>query len=185
MIRAGHRTCRSASNWIDDNGGFFNCGSVLFYSPAHLESAISLKLTLPASWRIATPLADRGGLFVAANYRQLIDSPVQFGDFEERDMTVVNTHWRLIFDAQVPPYDVKAFDENLRRIIATEMQMFGDPPFREFTVLFHWRPDLEYGGGMEFGKAMIVNIGKEWMESRSSGIRSEPCEGQSESRTTG
>jgi predicted metalloprotease with PDZ domain len=90
-----------ASNWIGDNGGFFNCGSVLFYSPAHLESAISLKLALPASWRIATPLTNSGGLFVAANYRQLVDSPVEFGVWT--GVTVGRRSASQLVDLEAPP----------------------------------------------------------------------------------
>ncbi len=63
---------RLASNSIQDTGGFLNGGSIFLYSPAHLESSVSLRLKLPAGWRIATPLnTDANGSFVAANYRKI------------------------------------------------------------------------------------------------------------------
>lgn len=157
---------RLQSNWIDEQtGGFFNGASLFLYSPSLLQLPVSLTLKLPKNWQTVTSLTRAGdGAFVAANYRQLLDHPVQFGVLEERDLEAANTHWRLIFDAPLPPYNKPAFDENLRKIITAEIQIMRGVPFRQFTVFFHWRPDLEYGGGMEFGQDIIMNIGKDWME---------------------
>lgn len=157
---------RLQSNWIDEQtGGFFNGASLFLYSPSLLRRPVSLTLKLPNNWQTVTSLTGTGdGAFVAANYRQLLDHPVQFGVLEERDLEAAETHWRLIFDAPLPPYNKQAFDENLRKIIAAEIHIMRGVPFREFTVFFHWRPDLEYGGGMEFGQDIIMNIGKDWME---------------------
>lgn len=88
---------------------------------------------------------------------------MQFGLLEERTITEGNIRCRLVFDAPLPPYDVLAFNQNIRKIIRSELQLFGRAPFDEYTVLFHWRPDLDFGGGIEHGKAMIMNIGKQWM----------------------
>jgi len=157
-------TLRLASNQLDEHGGFFCPGSVLMYSRTQLPARVALQLKLPAEWKLVTPLEKRGDYLVARNYRELVNSPVQFGTLETRAIAVGGTSWRLIFDKQLPNYDVASFDQNLQKIIKSEIQMLGSAPFREFIVFFHWRPDLEYGGGMEFGKAMIINIGKEWME---------------------
>jgi len=157
---------RLQSNWIDEQtGGFFNGASLFLYSPSLLQLPVSLALKLPKNWQTVTSLNRTGdGTFAAANYRQLLDHPVQFGVLEERGIEAANTHWRLIFDSPLPAYDKGAFDENLRKIIAAEIRIMGDTPYRQFTVFFHWRPDLEYGGGMEFGQDIIMNIGKDWME---------------------
>jgi len=164
-IRVNERdVLRLGTNWVDNNGGFIEAASTFLYQPEHLDSPISLQFKLPSSWQIVTPMrATSGGGYAGDNYRQLLDSPIQFGRLQERTVSVGQVRCRLVFDAQLPAYDERAFDENIRKIIAYEMKLMGGAPFQEYTVLFHWRPDLDYGGGIEHGRAMIMNVGKQWM----------------------
>jgi len=155
---------RLGTNWLDSNGGFIEGSSVFLYQPEELNSPLSLQFKLPPTWRIVTAMrADERGTYIANNYRQLLDSPIQFGILQERMVSAGNVHCRLVFDAQLPPYDQVAFDENIRKILANETKLMGSAPFEEYTVLFHWRPDLDFGGGLEHGRAMVMNIGKKWM----------------------
>lgn len=163
-MEASKDTLRLATNGIDEHGGFFCGASVLMYSPAHLTYPVLLRLKMPPGWKTASPLPNKKEYLFARNYRTVVNSPVEFGNFEERDLLVAGIVFRLIFDKRLPDYDRESFDSNLKNIIAAEIAMFQSAPFKQLLVFFHWRPDLEYGGGMEFGEAMILNIGKAWME---------------------
>jgi len=155
---------RLGTNSIQPGGGFLEGSSVFLYSEDYVENPIEVRFELPKSWAVVMLLPQApDGAFLADNYRSLLDAPAQFGTFTERRIPVDDITVRLIFDSPLPPYDQKAFDANVRAIVREEISFFGAKPFSEYTILIHWRPDLEYGGGLEHGRAMILNIGKQWM----------------------
>jgi predicted metalloprotease with PDZ domain len=156
---------RLTTNWLNEDGGFFYGTTLFLYSPERLDEPVSLQLKLPAEWRVVTPLtASEGTTFRAASYHELVDSPVQFGRLQEREIVVGDLRYRLVFDAPLPPYDEQALEERILKVVGYQASLFGGAPFQEYLVLFHWRPDLEYGGGLARRHAMVMNIGKEWME---------------------
>lgn len=157
---------RLTTNWLQQDGGFLIGTTVFMYSPDRLSNPVSLELKLPPNWTVVTPL--RAGIkentFLAANYRELSDSPVQFGLLHDRTVIASGKRYRLVFDTQLPPYDEKALDKRITQIADSQHRLFGDAPFEEYIVLFHWRPDLDFGGGLARRNAMVMNIGKEWMD---------------------
>lgn len=157
---------RLTTNWLHDDGGFFIGTTIFMYSPGLVNESISLELKLPPTWSVVTPLPTKVDeyTFVAANYRELAESPVQFGSLHERAIVAAGKTYRLVFDAQLPPYDENALDKRIKQIAIFLNELFGGTPFEEYIVLFHWRPDLDFGGGLARRNVMVMNIGKEWID---------------------
>ena len=155
---------RLGSNGLGLNGGFLEGSSVFLYSDDHMNDPVEVRYKLPEKWTVVTPLpSNQPGVFTADGYRSLVDAPVQFGEMQERDVPVDDFRVRLVFDRPLPPYDSVAFDANVRAIMRQQIALFGAKPFSGYTIFIHWRPDLDYGGGIEHGRAMVLNVGSKWM----------------------
>lgn len=152
------------TNSLGARGGFFQGTTIFLGVRGLLDIRATLKLELLAGWKIATTLAGADGSYRAANYAELVKAPVQFGEWTERDVTAGGMKVRLVFDAPLPPYDEAQLDDRITKIIEHHVKLFGSAPFRDYLVLFHWRPDLPYGGGVSRRSAMVMNVGKEWMD---------------------
>ncbi len=157
---------RLTTNWVSGKGGFLIGSSVFMYLPDYLNEPVTLKMRLPAQWEIATPLSKgpTPGSFLAGNYSELADAPVQFGEMHRRTVAPAGISCHLIFDDHLPEYDEKELDIKISNVISYQKTLFQESPSREFWVFFHWRPDLEYGGGLARRNAIVMNIGKAWIE---------------------
>jgi predicted metalloprotease with PDZ domain len=155
---------RLGTNGLGVHGGFLEGSSVFLYADDHLNDPVEVRFLLPEGWTVVTPLPrNQEGAFTAGGYRALVDAPVQFGELRERDIPVDDFRVRLVFDQPLPSYDSVAFDVNVRAIVRQQITLFGSKPFDAYTMFLHWRPDLDFGGGIEHGRAMVLNIGSKWM----------------------
>lgn len=155
---------RLGTNGLGLHGGFLEGSSVFLYVDDHMDDPVEVRYLLPEHWTVVTPLSrNQEGVFTASGYRTLVDAPVQFGEMRERDIPVDDFRVRLVFDQPLPPHDSVAFDASVQAIVRQEIALFGSKPFAGYTMFIHWRPDLDFGGGIEHGRAMVLNIGSKWM----------------------
>jgi predicted metalloprotease with PDZ domain len=55
-------------------------GQAVFGFPHGMQAApLTITLHYPSTWTLGTPLSERGGLYVADSYDQLVDSPILLG----------------------------------------------------------------------------------------------------------
>jgi predicted metalloprotease with PDZ domain len=114
-------------------------GSTL--APSHV------KFDVPADWDIATGLEPTSDprVFFAPTIDVLADSPVLFGKLRS---------WRFFIDGvphhvvywplpNATPFDTTAFVGGIERVAREAVQLFGRPPYREYTFMFQ---DGAYGG---------------------------------------
>jgi predicted metalloprotease with PDZ domain len=155
---------RLGTNGLGLHGGFLEGSSVFLYVDDHMDDPVEVSYLIPENWTVVMLLpANQERVFTADGYRTLVDAPAQFGDMRERDIPVDDFKVRLVFDQPLPPYDSVAFDANVRAIMRQQTALFGSRPFSGYTIFIHWRPDLDYGGGIEHGRAMVLNVGSKWM----------------------
>ncbi len=164
-IHANERdVLRLGTNSLDAHGGFLEGASAFLYADRHMSDSVEVHYTLPAGWTLVTTLpGTAAGAFVADGYQSLVDASVQFGgEMDERTLPG-DAPVRIVFDRPLPPYDHAAFDRNVAAIARTVASYYDSTPFSDYTIFAHWRPDLDYGGGLEHGRAMVLNIGSQWM----------------------
>jgi predicted metalloprotease with PDZ domain len=71
---------------FDSHHAFFNLAEILCYIEGARNGPVEIEFrNTAAGWKIATPLQPEGSGFSAANYDQLVDSPVEISNFNERD----------------------------------------------------------------------------------------------------
>ncbi|MBI2263667.1 MAG: peptidase M61, partial [Armatimonadetes bacterium] len=87
---------------LNDSHGYFN-GAFLFPClVGHRNDPCRLKVVAPKGWSVATALKPAGepGQFAASNYDELVDSPVEAGQFRELEFSVKGIPCRAVVHGQ-------------------------------------------------------------------------------------
>ncbi|ARU04522.1 peptidase M61 [Comamonas serinivorans] len=148
--------------WLDAARGFFNATSLCLRVAGQTDAPQALELLAPAElpqWRAATALAPaaagsvdaRGfGRYLAADYDELADSPVELGDFWEGRFTACGVPHRFVVAGVPASFDGDKLLADTRAICEAEIRFWhpqGDakPPFDHYLFMLN-AVDDGYGG---------------------------------------
>lgn len=147
--------------WTSPNFAFFN-GTNLFLYPAGRGFNWPARVTVRTepSWGIATGMDPVSpNTFTAGNYHDLTDMPFYVGRFAI-DSTQIAGKWiRLAF---YPARSLTAARRDrtfdwLRRIVPAQVAVFGEAPFRNYTV-FQRSDTVVNGGGLEHQASQVDEV---------------------------
>ncbi len=129
---------------------FVNGPSAFMYDPERLTEPVSLKVTLPDRWDIATSMDSAPGGYKASGYDELADHPIQMGHFERRKFEIKRVPFEVIFVSKDQQYRPNLTDETerLRRLSAPAIELFGGAPFKRYVYIFHLAVG-DFNGGLE------------------------------------
>jgi predicted metalloprotease with PDZ domain len=125
-VRAAH---------LDQTHGFFN-GTSVFLRVAGQETRPHVAdIQRPAdpvarNWRVATSLPEAGakrygfGTYAAADYDELIDHPVEMGDFALGGFTAHGVRHDIVITGRVPNLDMARLEKDLKSICETQIAFF-------------------------------------------------------------
>ena len=143
-IHALDQSVRGA--FLDRRRGYFN-GACLFLLPEGRETeAVEVEIAAPddpeaAHWRVASALTTvavdaRGfGSYRAANYDELIDHPVEIGDFAQTTFTAAGVPHELVIAGRIDT-DLERVAADLRQVCEAQIEFFGrPPPFARYVFL--------------------------------------------------
>ena len=148
--------------WTAPNFAFFN-GTNLFLYPAgrgfNWPAHVSVR-TEP-SWKVATGMDPAAGAnnFTARNYHDLTDMPFYVGRFA-LDSTRIADRWiRLAWypAASLTPARRDRTFGWLRKFIPSDVAVFGEAPFRNYT-LFQRSDTVVNGGGLEHQASQVDEV---------------------------
>ncbi|MGB9992420.1 M61 family metallopeptidase [Massilia sp. SM-13] len=125
-VRAAH---------LDQTHGFFNGTSVFLRALGHEDSQHIVDIQRPQheaarSWRVATALPELKakrygfGTYAAANYDELIDSPVEMGDFALATFKAHGVPHDIVITGRVPNLDMPRLCADLKAICETQIAFF-------------------------------------------------------------
>ena len=144
---------------LNSQHAFFNLAEILMYpidarqSPAKVEFA-----NVPVGWKTATALTNvSGNAFSAKDYDQLVDAPVEIGEFQESDFDEGGGHYRVIVDAESSDYRMDEVVLTVRRIVTAAVTWMNDRPFETYLFIYHF-PRGPAGGGMEHANSTAIDI---------------------------
>jgi predicted metalloprotease with PDZ domain len=132
--------------WLDRRRAYFNGPCVFPYFAGRETAPVELTIEPPsgesgADWRVATALAPaatdaRGfGRYRAADYDELIDHPVEIGNFERIDFTAAGVPHRLVVTGRIDT-DLERVATDLAQLCEAQIAFFGGPPpFGEYWFL--------------------------------------------------
>ena len=148
------RTCH-----LDGTHGFGNGAALFMFVPGRVHEPLTLEISVPPSWKVATGLEPLGGgnglfRFRARDFDELVDCPVECG-----------THRSLEFDVEGVPHrialwgrgneDEARLTEDTRAIVRAQRAFFGGLPYDRYTFIHH----LAAGrGGLEHRNSAVFLV---------------------------
>ena len=129
----------NSMSWSKPNFAFFN-GTNLFLYPEGQGTDFSATVTVHTdpTWQIATGMArTSSNIFSASNYHDLVDFPFFVGRFDIDSTQVVGRTVRFVSypAGSVTPTVRNGVFEQLKKIIPQEAAVFGEVPWKDYTLL--------------------------------------------------
>ncbi|HVE53727.1 MAG TPA: peptidase M61, partial [Ramlibacter sp.] len=143
--------------WLDSQRGFFNGTSLCLKVQGHSQEPHELELVAPRAyphWEAATGLeplktGKRGfGTYVAADYDELVDCPVELGAFFSAEFRACGVPHRIVVAGATEAFDADRLVADTQRICEQQIRFWHDrkkPPFKSYVFLLNTVDD-GYGG---------------------------------------
>ncbi len=143
--------------WLDAHRGFFNGTSLCFRVDGQEQSAHTLEIATSkktAHWSVATgarPLKvdTRGfGTYQYANYDELVDCPVEMGDFWSGTFNACGVPHRVVVAGAPPSFDGDRLLADTQKICEAEIRFWhgkGKPPYTHYVFMLN-AVNNAYGG---------------------------------------
>ena len=144
--------------WLDASRGFFNGTSVCLQVRGQEKQPHTLEITSTpetAEWSVATGLAGvkvdkKGfGIYLAEDYDELVDSPVELGTFWVGRFTACGIPHRFVVAGAAPSFDDKRLLSDTQKICETAIRFWhgdsGAAPFKSYLFMLNAVGD-GYGG---------------------------------------
>lgn len=143
--------------WLDTQRGFFNGTSLCLKVHGQESSVHSLELVTVKGmpqWQVATGLAPhrvgkRGfGTYLAADYDELVDCPVEMGPFWSGEFKAGGVPHRLVIGGASESLDHARLIADVHKICETEIRFWHDrkrPPHKSYLFMLNVVDD-GYGG---------------------------------------
>ena len=143
--------------WLDAERGFFNGTSLCLRVEAKDQTPHALELPAPKSvtgWSLATGLTPQKvnqqgfGSYLAANYDELVDCPVEMGPFWSGTFTACGVPHRFVVAGALPTFDGARLLADSRKICETHIRFWHGskkPPFKHYLFMLNAVDDA-YGG---------------------------------------
>lgn len=154
------------TTWLNDTRGFFNATSLCLMVQGQTDQPHGLELVRgPAmqGWQVATGLAPQRinaagfGSYLAADYDELADCPVEMGSFWSGEFTACGVPHRFVVAGAWPSMDGERLLRDAQKICETQICFWHAPgakankalakqvPFTRYVFILH-AVDAGYGG---------------------------------------
>ena len=150
--------------WLDASRGFFNGSSLFLQVQGQEQSPHALELfssKASAGWQVATGLTpnkikkDGFGSYLAANYDELVDCPVEMGAFWSGSFVAAGIRHRFVVAGAPPSFDTATLLADTQKICEAEIRFWhgskaekrsgNKPPHRDYLFMLNAVGD-GYGG---------------------------------------
>ncbi len=132
---------------LDNSHAYINGTSVFMYPESQRNSAVSLRITKPRNWRVATSLRKAGSsTYSAQNYDALADSPIEISNFDSFGFEYRGKRHEFVFHGK-GNYNKKKLISDTGKIIRECEGIFGELPYENYTFIVHLTSS--WGGGLE------------------------------------
>jgi predicted metalloprotease with PDZ domain len=122
---------------VDASHAFISGTSVFMQVAGREKEDVRVEVRMPRGWTVATALEERApGSFRARDYDELADAPLEIGTHEAIDFEVDGVPHRYALWGR-GNYDRERLAADTARIVRTEKALFGELPYRAYTLILH------------------------------------------------
>lgn len=157
-----------AGSWSDGDFAFVNGTNVLLYPEGRLDSPARLTVRTETGWRVATGMTpdDSTHRFRASDVHDLLDHPIFIGRFDIDSARVADRWMRL---ATWPVGSVSgprraALWDALTRSVEPLALVFGEVPWRSYTVLQVAHPEVGGMAALEHSESELALVGTPFLD---------------------
>ncbi|MEJ5989675.1 peptidase M61 [Ramlibacter sp. PS3R-8] len=152
--------------WLDAQRGFFNGTSLCLRVHGQAQEPHELELVAPRDyphWEAATGLeplktGKRGfGTYLAADYDELVDCPVELGPFFSAEFRAGGVPHRVVIAGAAPSFDSDRIVADMQKICEAQVRFWHDrkrPPFKSYLFMLNVVDDGY--GGLEHGNSTAL-----------------------------
>lgn len=140
---------------LDASHGYGNGANLFFYVEGRKDEPQELRFVLPRGWKTSIALPARRGIFRAADYDELVDSPFECG-----------THRTFPFSVQGVPHTLAVWGRgnedaarlvgDLKKLVREAAALLGGLPYPRYLFLVHLSPGAR--GGLEHRASQSVAL---------------------------
>jgi len=144
---------------LNGTHGYINGTSVFMYVESFKELPIELDITPFAGWRVSTGLKPLGGnKFLAENYDNLVDCPMEIGLHRSIYFTVQGKEHEIVLCGHGNE-DEDKLREDVKKIVEEYAKVFHELPYERYVFIYHL-VDSENGseGGLEHMNSTSINV---------------------------
>lgn len=138
------------TSFIDASYAFLSSPDMFIYPEGMLNEPSAIKITPYKNWTTVSTSLEKvnGDQFTrtAPNYDILFDSPLEIGNQDVFGFKVGNTDYEVAMTGG-GNYDKDRIKNDLAKLIAEEVKIFGENPNKHYTFIVH--NYLKGGGGLE------------------------------------
>jgi len=123
---------------IDDSHAFLDSSAVVMYSKESRAEQHTVQLSVPESWKSFSGLetGENSHQFIADNYDQLVDSPIETGINEHHEFRVDNRQYELVIWGE-GNYDSAKMVKDLQVLVKQSKHIWQGYPFKRYVFMVH------------------------------------------------
>jgi predicted metalloprotease with PDZ domain len=135
------------TNHVDATHAQIIPAATFLYLEGQLDRPVEVRFEgFPESWKVACPLPQRQGAYLAQDYDTLVDSPFELGTHRSQSFQSGGTRFELVFTGSHNG-DEQRITSATRDIVEAAGAIFGGFPFKRYVFLVTFSPKLR--GGLE------------------------------------
>lgn len=152
LVHADELSVRTSH--LDATHAFISGTSAFMYVEGRQHEPVTVEVTPPKGWKVTTSLAEHEpNVFLAADYDELADSPLEIGTHPVFDFEVDGVPHRFAIWGR-GNYDPARLIADTTRIVRAEKALFGELPYRAYTIILHLLPGGS--GGLEHRDGTVL-----------------------------
>ncbi|ALO35369.1 peptidase M61 [Colwellia sp. MT41] len=123
---------------IDDSHAFLDSSAVVMYTEASRSLPHTVQLFVPKLWRSFSGLesGDNSHQFIATNYDQLVDSPIETGINEHHEFSVDSRLYQLVIWGE-GNYDSVKMVADIKVLVKQSKHIWQGYPFKRYVFMVH------------------------------------------------
>ena len=134
-----HQVYLMCGTSLEADHALINPHAVIGYPTGMQATPVHLRLTYPRDWKIGTSLArDRAGEYVAANYDELVDSPILLGRLSEAHTTVTGVPVAIYTYSKTGQITSSQLLGAMNGMLQAAGHFLGKLPVDRYTFLYHF-----------------------------------------------